>query len=55
MNIIKKFFSFCSDDNSAIGLCKFSDDFFQKNSSTKNAKTRLKKELSLTEMLKRSV
>ena len=54
MDFIKKFFSFCSDDNSAIGLCKFNDNYNQENSSTKIIKPRIKKELSLTEMLKRN-
>ena len=54
MDIIKKLFSFNNDEASAIGLCKFNDDFFKLEDARKKAKKILKKDVSLTQMLKRS-
>jgi len=54
MDIIKKLFCFNDDENAAIGLCKFSDDFFKIQVSKDNFKKRVKKDATLTQMLKRS-
>lgn len=54
MSLIKKIFCFNTDDNSAIGLCKFSDEM--KLSETRQViKKRIKKDETLTQMLKRSL
>ena len=53
MDIIKKLFCFNNDDSSAIGLCKFSDDFFKMSEAKERFKKRIKKEANLTQMLKR--
>jgi len=54
MDIIKKLFSFNCDDSSAIGLCKFNDEFFKSQDARQKAKKILRKETTLTQMLKRS-
>ena len=50
MEIIKKLFSF-NDDDCAIGLCKFNDDYFKLSES----RERIKKDATLTQMLKRTL
>ncbi|MBQ8475618.1 hypothetical protein IJ531_00995 [bacterium] len=55
MDIIKKLFCFNNDDTSAIGLCKFNDDFFKMQDAKERFKKRTKKDTSLTDLLKRSV
>ena len=54
MDIIKRLFCFNNDDSSAIGLCKFSDDFFKLNDAKERFKKQIKKEATLTQILKRS-
>lgn len=55
MDIIKRLFCFNNDDTSAIGLCKFSDDFFKLTDAKERFKKRIKKDTNLTQMLKRNV
>ena len=55
MDIIKKLFCFNGDDTSAIGLCKFSEDFFKLNDAKERFKKRIKKDANLTQMLKRGI
>jgi len=55
MELIKKIFSFSDDETSVIGLCKFSDDFFKLQDSKERIKKRIKKDATLTQMLKRSI
>lgn len=54
MEIIKKLFNF-NDDDCAIGLCKFSEDYFKLGESRERLKKRIKKDASLTQLLKRSL
>ncbi|MBR2069705.1 MAG: hypothetical protein IJ877_08100 [Candidatus Gastranaerophilales bacterium] len=54
MDIIKKLFCFNEDDTSAIGLCKFNDDFFKMQDAKERFKKRIKKDTTLTQMLKRN-
>ncbi len=53
MEIIKKLFNFNGDD-CAIGLCKFNDDYFKFAESRERMKKRVKKDASLTQMLKKN-
>ena len=53
MDIIKKLFCFNDDENSAIGLCQFSDSFVKKIDSKEEFKKRLSKDVNLAQMLKR--
>lgn len=55
MNIFKKLFSL-KDDSCAIGLCKFIDEIedLTLQESKQRAKMRYKKDISLTQMLKRT-
>ncbi len=55
MNIIKKLFSFMNEENCAIGLCKFNDDFFRTNDSKNKIKEKINKNVNLTQMLRKSV
>lgn len=55
MDIIKKLFCFNDDENCAIGLCKFNDDFFKMMDSKEKIKNKIKKDLSLTQMLRKNV
>ena len=55
MDIIEKLFSFNDDESSAIGLCKFNDDFFKLTDVKEQVKKRIKKDATLTQMLKRSI
>ena len=54
MDLIKKLFSFNGDDTSAIGLCKFNDEFVATISAKEQMKKKANKEVNLTDMLKRS-
>jgi len=54
MEIIKKLFSF-NDDNCAIGLCKFNDEYYKLAESRERIKKRIKKDVTLTQMLKRTL
>ncbi len=57
MNILKKLFNISNDDGCAIGLCKFQseiEDLTYEQSKTR-AKMRLKKDISVTQMLRRPV
>ena len=54
MDLIKKLFSFNGDDSSAIGLCKFSDEFVATINTKEQMKKKINKEVNLTDMLKRS-
>ena len=54
MDIIKRLFTFNNDDTSAIGLCKFNDDFFKSVNAKQKAKNKLKQEATLSQMLKRA-
>ena len=51
MEIIKKLFSF-NDEDCAIGLCKFNDEYYQLAESRERIKKRIKKDATLTQMLK---
>lgn len=53
MDIIKKLFCFNGDDTSAIGLCKFNDDFFKISNAKERLKKKIEKEASLSQMLRR--
>lgn len=55
MDIIKKLFSFNYDDESAIGLCKFNDDFYRKVANQEQFKKRISKDMNLSDMLKRPI
>lgn len=55
MDLIKKIFCFNDDETAAIGLCKFNEDFFKLSQSKERIKKRIKKDPTLTQMLKRSV
>ena len=54
MDIIKKLFSFNNDDTSAIGLCKFNDAFYKQQENKEQFKKKLSKEISISQMLKRT-
>ena len=54
MDIIKRLFSFNGDDESAIGLCKFSEEFYKLAQSQEQSKRKFKKETNLTQLLKKS-
>ena len=54
MEIIKKLFTFNDDDNCAIGLCKFNEDFFQLQNAREQVKKRIKKDATLSQLLKKS-
>jgi len=55
MDIIKKIFCFNDDEEGAIGLCKFSDDFVKLIESKEKIKEKINKNISLTQMLRRNV
>ncbi len=55
MDLIKKIFCFNDDETAAIGLCKFNDDFFKLSQTKEKVKKRIKKDQTLTQMLKKSV
>ena len=55
MDIIRKLFCFNDDGASVIGLCKFNEDYFKFEESKERIKKRIKKDATLTQMLKRSV
>ena len=54
MEIIKKLFNFNDDNSSIIGLCRFNDEFFKPENAKEQIRKKLKKEASLTEILKKS-
>ena len=54
MDIIKRLFCFNDDENSAIGLCKFSEDFFKAEEAKDKIKKHINKDANITQMLKRS-
>ena len=54
MDIIKKLFSFNNDDTSAIGLCKFNDTFYKQQENKEQFKKKISKEMSISQMLKRT-
>ncbi len=54
MDLIKKLFTFNNDEASAIGLCKFNDDFFKSVNAKQKAKSKLKQETTLSQMLRRA-
>ncbi len=54
MDIIKRLFSFNDDEAGVIGLCKFNDDFFKLSNAREQIKKRIKKDPTLTQMLKKS-
>lgn len=53
MDIIKRLFCFNGDEMSAIGLCKFNDDFFKPMEVKERLKKKLRKDANLTQMLRR--
>ena len=53
MELIKKLFNF-NDEDCAIGLCKFNDDYYKLAQSRERIRKRVKKDASLTQMLKRN-
>ncbi len=55
MDIIKKLFCFNNDEEGAIGLCKFNDEFYKLAQSKSAFKDKVNKNATLTQMLKRSV
>ena len=55
MDIIKKLFTFNEDESCAIGLCKFSEDFYKQEDAKNQVKKRIKKNETITSLLKRSV
>ena len=54
MEIIKKLFNF-NDDDCAIGLCRFNDEYYMLAESRERIKKRIKKDATLTQMLKRTL
>ena len=54
MDIIKRLFTFNNDESSAIGLCKFNDDFFNSLKAKEKAKSKIKDQTSLSQMLRRA-
>ena len=48
MDIIKKLFCFNNDEEGAIGLCKFNDDFFKLMESKEKVKEKINKNVNLT-------
>ena len=55
MDIIKRLFCFNDDESSAIGLCKFNDEFFKLADAKETMKKRIKKDATLSQMLKKSI
>ncbi|MBQ8635932.1 hypothetical protein IJX73_02625 [bacterium] len=55
MDIIKKLFSFNKDDDSAIGLCKFNDNFYKKIDNKERFKKRINEDINLSEILKKPI
>ena len=54
MELIKKLFSFNGDETSAIGLCKFNDEFYKSLKAKEKFKSKIKDEISLSQMLRRA-
>ena len=55
MDIIKKLFCFNDDEESAIGLCKFNDNFFKAQNNKRAFEKRISKDTSLSVILKRPI
>lgn len=55
MDIIKKIFCLNDDEAGVIGLCTFNQDFFKTSKPKEEVKKRIKKDPTLTQMLKRSI
>lgn len=55
MDIIKRLFSFNDDDSCAIGLCKFSDDFYKQQENNEQFKRKISKDVPISQMLKRNI
>lgn len=55
MDIIKKLFCFNNDESSAIGLCKFNDNFYKQQENKSQFKKKISKEITLSQMLKKPV
>ncbi len=55
MDLIKKLFSFSDDEACVIGLCKFNDDFFKLSDEKEQTKKRTKKDVPLSQMLRKNV
>ena len=55
MNLLKKILCLDTTDSSAIGLCRFNDDFMKLEDTKEVIKKRIKKDPTLTQMLKRSI
>ena len=55
MDIIKRLFCFNDDEAFAIGLCKFNDEFNRTLEAKENIKKRIKKDATLSQMLRRPV
>ncbi len=55
MDLIKRLFCFNDDDKSAIGLCKFNDEFIATMDAKEQIKKRAKKDANITQMLKRTI
>ncbi|MBE7708484.1 MAG: hypothetical protein E7Z88_07245 [Cyanobacteria bacterium SIG27] len=55
MDIIKRLFSFNDDDSCAIGLCKFSDDFYKQQENKEQFKRKISKDVPISQMLKRNI
>ena len=54
LDIIKKLFCFNDDEESVIGLCKFSDENIKLSQSKNKFKEKAKTNATLTQMLKRN-
>ena len=55
MNLFKKIFSFSKEDNSAIGLCQFNDEYFKLAQSREKIKKRIKKDDTLCAILRKAI
>ena len=55
MDILKKLFCMTNDEEIAIGLCKFSENFFTKDDIKQEQRKNSKKPTTLSEMLKKPV
>ena len=55
MDIIKKLFCFNDDEQSAIGLCKFSDSFYKAQNNKEMFKKKIAKDITLSQLLKKPI
>ncbi len=53
MELIKKLFSFNDDTASAIGLCKFNNEFMDLADAKVRLKNKIKKDVTLSQMLRK--